>query len=429
MRQQHVVIVGGGGLVAGTTLCNLCKFGQHELERLVVHLFDPDRKALTDNADLLKCIVKRTERYYDLTTTEDLGEALAQADIVVIGAAPGARRQHGYFDNIANVLTTLQARDIPASAWILNYANPADLLTVCLATAFPHHRVAGVCTGPEEFKQNIATLLSVPPEDIYLEYCGTNHHGFVLRLEVSGRDVLPELRGRFQSFTPGQFRGLRSGDEHDLLANLDLFEASGVLTIPLGHDPYWHGNRQYVESAKLARWRPGREEFRRIVHSPLDADQVWRYLDSWGAYAIAAAILNLLGRRRDIVNLQLPNAGLIAEAPAQLYIEAPVYAGPRGFERIRFEIPWDIRLHVAHRSMYLHNLAFGLVERNSERMLRALIFKGQTRNFRYSLPELREILADTCHFRLPSKLLYEGVGEEWKTALRESEREFNFLFI
>lgn len=62
-------------------------------------------------------------------------------------------------------------------------------------------------------------------------------------------------------------------------------------------------------------------------------------------------------------------------------------------------------------------------------ILRSLLFKGQTRNFRHSLVEIRQALGAACNLRPPTSYLYRTFEDHERAALQTNEREFNFLFI
>ncbi len=429
MDSHQLCVIGGGGRVMATVLGNICKFEQGEIEGIEIDIYDLDLGAAEETTAFVKGLCQRTGRRYTVRVCRDLEAGLRGAHVVLIGTAARVRSGLGYLDDIENVLSTLANAPIREDAWILNAANPAGLLTSCIAEARPQTKVAGICTGSEEFRQNIARLLEVPPTRVQIEYCGTNHHGFVLGLTVDGQDVLPELRRMATTFSPHDFQGLRPGDEYDLLATLDLFTASGVLTIPLGHDPYLHGTRCYRREAKEARRRPDKAELIRLAECEASMERVWTGLDSWGGISVAGAVLNLMGRRHDVVNLQLPNEGLLPEAPNDAYVEAPARAGPMSIERIRLDIPSDIRLHVAHCAMYTQALARGLVRGDGVQIVRALMLKGQTRNFRRSLTEIRSVLAGIGGIQQPTNRVYEPPREEELAAVFGDEREMNFLFI
>ena len=70
-------------------------------------------------------------------------------------------------------------------AWIVNFTNPAGMVTQALI-AETGARVIGICDTPTEVFQEVAHALSVPAAECRFDYIGLNHLGFIR--EVWWRD-------------------------------------------------------------------------------------------------------------------------------------------------------------------------------------------------------------------------------------------------
>jgi 6-phospho-beta-glucosidase len=73
-------------------------------------------------------------------------------------------------------------------AWLINFTNPAGLIT----QAILHHteaRVVGICDTPSEMLHRIGEALSASAEEVRCSYLGLNHLGWVNRIELRGEDV------------------------------------------------------------------------------------------------------------------------------------------------------------------------------------------------------------------------------------------------
>jgi 6-phospho-beta-glucosidase len=102
-------------------------------------------------------------------------------------------------------------------AWIVNFTNPAGLVTQALLAA-TGVRVVGICDTPTEVFQEIAHALGVPASECRFDYIGLNHLGFVREVWWQGRPQLAriwddaELLGRIYRtplFPPERLRDLR----------------------------------------------------------------------------------------------------------------------------------------------------------------------------------------------------------------------------
>jgi 6-phospho-beta-glucosidase len=84
-------------------------------------------------------------------------------------------------------------------AWVINFTNPAGLITeaLCRHTKL---KVIGICDAPSALKLDIARFLGERPEEVYVNYFGLNHLGWINRVLVRGEDRLPEIVGNFSRF-------------------------------------------------------------------------------------------------------------------------------------------------------------------------------------------------------------------------------------
>src|SRR4030067_1990399 len=97
-------------------------------------------------------------------------------------------------------------RKVCPNAWLLNFANPAGMLTEAVIRQDGWSRVVGICDAPASMHLVIAALISAKPEDVYLDYFGLNHLGWIKRIIYQNQDFLPDLLELLKS--PGEFPGL-----------------------------------------------------------------------------------------------------------------------------------------------------------------------------------------------------------------------------
>ncbi|MGB9834893.1 MAG: hypothetical protein ACPLPW_08020, partial [bacterium] len=79
------------------------------------------------------------------------------------------------------------------SAWVINFTNPSGMVTEALLNHSPLERVVGICDGPSSIKAVLSRFLEVPEEEIFLDYFGLNHLGWVKGIFVRGEDYLPKV--------------------------------------------------------------------------------------------------------------------------------------------------------------------------------------------------------------------------------------------
>lgn len=84
-----------------------------------------------------------------------------------------------------------QMADICPNAWLLNFTNPAGLVTQALHNA-GFARAIGICDSANGAQRALAKWFDVPEQTIETDLFGLNHLSFTRRAILNGRNVLPE---------------------------------------------------------------------------------------------------------------------------------------------------------------------------------------------------------------------------------------------
>ena len=94
---------------------------------------------------------------------------------------------------VLDLAETVRRRAAP-DAWIVDFTNPVGIVTRALLQE--GHRAVGLCNVAIGFQRLFAGWLDVAPADVRLDHVGLNHLTWIRRVEVAGRDVLPEILER-----------------------------------------------------------------------------------------------------------------------------------------------------------------------------------------------------------------------------------------
>ena len=79
------------------------------------------------------------------------------------------------------------------NAWLINFANPAGMLTEAVIRHTEWRRVVGICDAPTSMHLVISAILGAKPDEVYLDYFGLNHLGWIKRIIYQNRDYLPDM--------------------------------------------------------------------------------------------------------------------------------------------------------------------------------------------------------------------------------------------
>jgi len=90
--------------------------------------------------------------------------------------------------NIANEMA-----ELCPNAWLINFTNPAGMVTEAVMKHSSHQKVIGVCNVPVNMQMTIAQLLKVPAEEVTITFGGLNHMSYGLDVQVNGASKLNEV--------------------------------------------------------------------------------------------------------------------------------------------------------------------------------------------------------------------------------------------
>jgi len=74
-------------------------------------------------------------------------------------------------------------------AWLINFSNPVGMVTEALLRYGRHKRVIGLCNVPIHMQKNIAKLLGVAENRVFVHFGGLNHMVYALKIYLDGTDV------------------------------------------------------------------------------------------------------------------------------------------------------------------------------------------------------------------------------------------------
>lgn len=225
---MKVTLIGGGGVRTPLLIRGLIR-AQATLGIRELALCDVNRARVELMAALGREVVRQYDGEMAITTPATLEEAVEGADFVLSSIRAGgidarARDERIAIDHgVAGQETTgsgglaMALRTIPAAleharvierlapdAWLINFTNPAGLITQALLSHTNLH-VIGICDTPSELFHRIALALRARPEEVRCDYFGLNHLGWVRRVWLRDEDVtalLLEDDDRLRSLYP-----------------------------------------------------------------------------------------------------------------------------------------------------------------------------------------------------------------------------------
>jgi len=210
--RRKIAFIGGGGVRTPLVVFGVNEAAQQlGVEELV--LYDPDRERVGVMAALGRAIVAQEGGSLSVRESASIEDAVEGTSFVMHSIRVGGIRARAHDEKVAiangypGQETTgpggvaMGLRTVPIAieqakvverlspdAWLINFTNPAGLIT----QAIRHHsgaKVVGICDTPSEMLHRIQNALGASPEEVRCEYVGLNHLGWIRRICLRGEDV------------------------------------------------------------------------------------------------------------------------------------------------------------------------------------------------------------------------------------------------
>jgi alpha-galactosidase len=337
------------------------------LRDATISLMDIDPERLDYIKRAVDRIVAEGQYPAKVEATTDRAQALAGADVVICTILAGGvdiwrydieipkkfgvdtnvgdtRGPSGVFRALRTIPVMLDiCRDMEKycpNAILLNYTNPMAMLCRAMQRE-TSIKVTGLCHSVQGTASMLAHWIGAPDSEIEYVCAGINHQAFYLKFEWNGQDAYPLI---WQAMERPEVY------QHEIVRN-EMFKHLGYyVTESSGHNSeynWWFRKRPDLIEKYCTHgtgWNPGEYAYilKHYVARALDwKDEMADWLNDPAplnlerGHEYAAYIANAyLGGEPFKFNGNVPNKGLITNLPADVCVEAPVYADRQGFNAI-----------------------------------------------------------------------------------------------
>ncbi|PFA17424.1 MULTISPECIES: 6-phospho-beta-glucosidase [Bacillus cereus group] len=212
-----------------------------------------------------------------------------------------------------------EMQELCPNAWLINFTNPAGMVTEALLRYSKHKKVIGVCNVPFNMHMSISKMLGVEMERVHIDFAGLNHMVFGIHVYIDDEEVTekvlemlgnPEIQMTMKNIAP-------------LPWNQRFLKSLGV--VPCPYHRYYYKTKDILDE-ELEAFKSGKT--RAEIVKKLEEDLFDLYKDEkldikppqlekrGGAYYSDAAcnvISSIYNDKRDIQVLNIQNKGSINE--------------------------------------------------------------------------------------------------------------------
>jgi 6-phospho-beta-glucosidase len=373
---MKIALLGGGGfrvpMVYGALVTRARRLGLDEIT-----LYDVSETRLGRIAPVLEGLERELGERLVVRPTTVLDEALEGADFVFCAIRPGRLEGRAVDERVpleAGVVgqetigpggICLALRTVPVmvelaeavarrapGAWFINFTNPAGLVTEAIRDVIGL-RALGICDSPRALCRRVAGALGRSPDELWFDYFGLNHLGWLRGVSDGGGDLLPGLLADdelLESFEEGKLFGAEWLRSLGMIPNEYLyfhyFAADTVDALRTGapsrgefllrQQADFYAADGATPQEALAAWRSARRERDRTYFAEVRAaagmgvsDEDWEDVGGYEAEAIAV-VEAIAGNEDRVLILDTANRSSLPFLDERAVVEVPCVVGRAG---------------------------------------------------------------------------------------------------
>jgi len=268
-------------------------------------------------------------------------------------------------------------------ALILNLTNPNSYIQYA-ATRFSKVKIVGVCDSPVGIAEGIAAMLDIPYNELWVEYVGMHHFGWVMKAVWRGADMMPEIVKKLKEI-PG------------LPVDPEIARAIGG--IPTSYFKYYyHSNRVFEKqhAQNTVKAEQLKELESQILSDYSEADGVPESLNKRGAHWYGAIVVPVMlahaNNANQVFTLNVINGTTVKWMPPHAIIETPTLVTGHGFVPLNpGDAPLDLQAMVRLNATFEMLWAEAVVEKDYDKALRAMMLNHLVHNLDQAKGILDEI--------------------------------------
>lgn len=377
MNKLKVVTIGGGSSYTPELIEGFIKrYEELPITELWLVDIEEGKEKLDIVGSLAKRMVEAAGIPMKIVLSLDRREAMKEADFVTTQLRVGLLKsrilderiplEHGIIGQETNgaggmfkALRTIPVilaivedmKELCPDAWLINFTNPAGMVTEAVMRYGNFDKVIGLCNVPIGMKKTMAKQLDANEKDIDMEIVGLNHHFFMTDVFFKGESRMDEILKKYE---------ILSEEEQTSMKNIMVFPWSkelirGLQSIPCPYLSYYFFSKEQLEhQLELFSENNVRAEFVKKVEEELfslyrneELHEKPKQLEQRGGAFYSDAACNLISSiyndKGDIQYVNTRNGGALTNLPEDTVVEVaskitkngpvPIYVG---------EIPFSI---------------------------------------------------------------------------------------
>ncbi len=269
----------------------------------------------------------------------------------------------------------------------LTFANPSSLVHYAI-TRYTGMQPIGLCDGPITLRQHVAQAAGLAPEEIWVDYVGMHHFGWVVGAWQDGRNLLPHVLERAELAAP---------------------DVDPAITRAIGAVPGPYLNYVFHSDKMLAKKMGKRtraeelldlqdellDEFAAALAAGEKPTGLARRKARWYQAIIAPVMVALAEKSTATFITNVINGSILPWLPPQAIIEVPtLFEGGRVHPlAVTAPVPAEVKALVQVNCSYEMLAVEAIVERDRTKALKALLLNPIIRTYEQAKQTLEQAWA------------------------------------
>lgn len=144
-------------------------------------------------------------------------------------------------------------QELCPNAWIINFTNPAGIVTEAILRYTSFKKVIGLCNVPIGMVNGFANIMGVDAKRVTMEIQGVNHHIFATDVQIDGISVMNEILAKYEHLDPKDTIAMKNFNA--LPFSPRLIRGLGCIPCPY-HNYFFFTKEQLTE--ELVQYQEGR---------------------------------------------------------------------------------------------------------------------------------------------------------------------------
>ena len=247
----------------------------------------------------------------------------------------------GLFKALRTVPVILDiAKDIQElcpNAWLINFTNPAGIVTEALLRYGVHKKVVGVCNVPIGMQFGFADALGVDRDSVTVDFAGLNHMVYAQNVYVNGEKVTDKL---MEVLTSNDTKSQTMANVTALDWDVATIKAFGV--IPCAYHRYYYKKKDMLEH-ELEEFKGGKTRAEQVKVLEKSLFELYKNVDlnvkpeelskRGGAHYsdVACNVINgIYNDKKTVIAVNTKNNGVLKDLDDNSAIEVSCYLGADG---------------------------------------------------------------------------------------------------